>query len=144
MGENPGDVIEMETGKKIGEHKGLWFHTIGQRKGLGFGGGPWFVIKKDVENNILYVSHGYDPKNAYKKNFPLHDFHFLTREVPMQKVTFKIRHTPEYHPATIEHLEDGRWMIHSEEAIHGVAPGQFCVVYDENHHRCYGSGEITV
>ena len=144
LGENPGDVIEMETGKKIGEHKGLWFHTIGQRKGLGFGGGPWFVIKKDVEHNILYVSHGYDPQTAYKKDFPLHDFHFLTREVAMQKVTFKIRHTPEYHPATIERLEDGRWMIHSEEAIHGVAPGQFCVVYDEHHHRCYGSGEITV
>ncbi|MED9896595.1 MAG: tRNA 2-thiouridine(34) synthase MnmA [Prevotella sp.] len=144
LGEHPGDVIEMETGKKIGEHKGLWFHTIGQRKGLGFGGGPWFVIKKDVEHNILYVSHGYDPQTAYKKDFPLHDFHFLTREVPMQKVTFKIRHTPEYHPATIEKLEDGRWMIHSEGAIHGVAPGQFCVVYDENHHRCYGSGEITV
>ena len=144
LGEKPGDVIEMETGKRIGEHKGLWFHTIGQRKGLGFGGGPWFVIKKDVENNILYVSHGYDPQSAYKKDFPLHDFHFLTREVAMQKVTFKIRHTPEYHPATIEKLEDGRWMIHSEEAIHGVAPGQFCVVYDEHHHRCYGSGEITV
>ncbi len=131
LGEKPGDVIEMETGKRIGEHKGLWFHTIGQRKGLGFGGGPWFVIKKDVENNILYVSHGYDPQSAYKKDFPLHDFHFLTREVAMQKVTFKIRHTPEYHPATIEKLEDGRWMIHSEEAIHGVAPGQFCVVYDD-------------
>lgn len=144
LGEKPGDVIEMETGKRIGEHKGLWFHTIGQRKGLGFGGGPWFVIKKDVENNILYVSHGYDPQSAYKKDFPLHDFHFLTREVAMQKVTFKIRHTPEYHPATIEKLEDGRWTIHSEEAIHGVAPGQFCVVYDEHHHRCYGSGEITV
>lgn len=144
LGEKPGDVIEMETGKRIGEHKGLWFHTIGQRKGLGFGGGPWFVIKKDVENNILYVSHGYDPQSAYKKDFPLHDFHFLTREVAMQKVTFKIRHTPEYHPATIEKLEDGRWMILSEEAIHGVAPGQFCVVYDEHHHRCYGSGEITV
>lgn len=144
LGEKPGDVIEMETGKRIGEHKGLWFHTIGQRKGLGFGGGPWFVIKKDVVNNILYVSHGYDPQSAYKKDFPLHDFHFLTREVAMQKVTFKIRHTPEYHPATIEKLEDGRWMIHSEKAIHGVAPGQFCVVYDEHHHRCYGSGEITV
>ncbi len=144
LGENPGDVIEMETGKKIGEHKGLWFHTIGQRKGLGFGGGPWFVIKKDVGNNVLYVSHGYDPQTAYRKDFALHDFHFLTKEVPMQKVTFKIRHTPEYHPATIERQEDGRWIILSEEAIHGVAPGQFCVVYDENHHRCYGSGEITV
>lgn len=144
LGERPGDVIEMETGKRIGEHRGLWFHTIGQRKGLGFGGGPWFVIKKDVEHNILYVSHGYDPQTAYKKDFPIHDFHFLTCEMPMQRVTFKIRHTPDYHPATIERLDYGRLMIHSDDAIHGVAPGQFCVVYDENHHRCYGSGEITV
>ena len=144
LGDNPGDVVELETGKRIGEHKGLWFHTIGQRKGLGFGGGPWFVVKKDVERNILYVSHGYDPQTAYKKDFPLHDFHFLTREVDMHHVTFKIRHTPEYHPATIERMEDGRMMVHAGEAIHGVAPGQFCVVYDENHHRCYGSGEITV
>ena len=144
LGENPGDVVELETGKRIGEHKGLWFHTIGQRKGLGFGGGPWFVIKKDVANNILYVSHGYDPQTAYKKDFPVHDFHFLTCEVPMKRVTFKIRHTPEYHPATVERLDDGRLMIHSDEPIHGVAPGQFCVVYDECHHRCYGSGEITI
>lgn len=144
LGDNPGDVVELETGKRIGEHKGLWYHTIGQRKGLGFGGGPWFVVKKDVEHNILYVSHGYDPQTAYKKDFPLHDFHFLTREVDMHHVTFKIRHTPEYHPATIERMEDGRLMVHAGEAIHGVAPGQFCVVYDENHHRCYGSGEITV
>lgn len=144
LGENPGDVVELETGKRIGEHKGLWFHTIGQRKGLGFGGGPWFVIKKDVANNILYVSHGYDPQTAYKKDFPVHDFHFLTCEVPMKRVTFKIRHTPEYHPATVERLDDGRLMIHSDEPIHGVAPGQFCVIYDECHHRCYGSGEITI
>ena len=129
LGECPGDVIEMETGKRIGEHRGLWFHTIGQRKGLGFGGGPWVVIKKDVEHNILYVSHGYDPQTAYKKDFPVHDFHFLTCEVPMHSVTFKIRHTPDYHPATIERLDVGRLMIHSDDAIHGVAPGQFCVVY---------------
>ena len=144
LGDNPGDVIELETGKRIGEHRGLWYHTIGQRKGLGFGGGPWFVVKKDVPDNILYVSHGYDPQTAYKKDFPVHDFHFLTKEIEMNRVTFKIRHTPEYHPATIEHLGDGRLMVHAEEAIHGVAHGQFCVVYDEHHHRCYGSGEITV
>lgn len=78
LGENPGDVIEWETGKRIGGHRGLWFHTIGQRKGLGLGGGPWFVIKKDVEKNILYVSHGYDPETAYKQEFKIHDFHFLT------------------------------------------------------------------
>ena len=144
LGEHPGDVVELETGRRIGEHRGLWFHTIGQRKGLGFGGGPWFVVKKDVAANTLYVSHGYDPQTAYKKDFLVHDFHFLTCEVPMQRVTFKIRHTPGYLPATIERLGDGRLAVHADEPIHGVAPGQFCVVYDERHHRCYGSGEITV
>ena len=57
LGEQPGDVIELETGRCIGQHRGLWFHTIGQRKGMGFGGGPWFVVKKDVEKNILYVKY---------------------------------------------------------------------------------------
>ena len=77
LGEMPGDVIEFETGKRIGEHRGLWFHTIGQRKGMGFSGGPWFVVKKDVPRNILYVSHGYDPATAYKQSFPVHAFHRL-------------------------------------------------------------------
>ena len=152
LGEQPGDVIELETGKKIGQHKGLWFHTIGQRKGMGFGGGPWFVVKKDVHLNILYVSHGYDPQTAYKQDFPIHDFHALT--LPLEQcfgspltsgypITFKIRHTPEYIPGTLEPTADG-YLVHSSKPIHGVAPGQFCVVYDSNHHRCLGSGEITL
>ncbi|MGN0281905.1 MAG: tRNA 2-thiouridine(34) synthase MnmA [Prevotella sp.] len=144
LGEQPGDVIELETGKRIGEHRGLWFHTIGQRKGMGFGGGPWFVVKKDIETNTLYVSHGYDPDTAYKRDFPVNDFHFLTaRELP-EEVTFKIRHTPEYHRAKIEKTSGGQYTVHSLDRIHGVAPGQFCVVYDAEHHKCYGSGEITL
>ena len=55
LGEMPGDIVELETGKKLGRHKGFWFHTIGQRRGLGLGGGPWFVVKKDIPNNIVYV-----------------------------------------------------------------------------------------
>ena len=144
LGENPGDVIELETGRRIGEHRGLWFHTIGQRKGMGFSGGPWFVVKKDVAQNILYVSHGYDPETAYKQDFPVHDFHWLTTEAMQDTVTFKIRHTPDYHPATLEWKSPQAFIVHSKEKIHGVAPGQFCVIYDANHHRCLGSGEITI
>lgn len=145
LGEQPGDIVEQETGRVIGQHKGLWFHTIGQRKGLGLGGGPWFVIRKDVEQNILYVSHGYDPATAYKRDFAIHDFDFLTEGVMSvpDRITFKIRHTPEFHCATVETLPDGRMVVHSDDPIHGVAPGQFCVVYDQAHHRCYGSGEIA-
>ena len=74
LGEKEGDIIEMETGKRIGTHKGYWFHTIGQRKGLGLGGGPWFVIRKDIDENIIYVSHGYDTDKQYGTDFALHDF----------------------------------------------------------------------
>ena len=142
LGDLPGDVLELETNKLIGQHRGLWYHTIGQRHGLGFGGGPWFVVKKDVEHNILYVSKGYDPKTAYKDTFPIHDFHFLTEKVVMREVTFKIRHTPEFHPAWLEETAEGSYTVHAAHAIHGVAPGQFCVVYDKDHHLCYGSAEI--
>ena len=144
LGELPGDVVELETGKKIGQHKGHWFHTIGQRKGMGLGGGPWFVVKKDTEQNIIYVSHGYDPETAYKQDFPIRDFHSINGVLPPTDITLKIRHTPEYLPARLEAMDDGRYMVHAAAPIHGVAPGQFCVVYDAQHHRCYGSGEITI
>lgn len=144
LGEQPGVVLEIETNRLIGRHKGLWFHTIGQRHGLGFGGGPWFVVKKDVRENILFVSKGYDPASAYKRDFVVYDFHFLTEKIDLQRVTFKIRHTPEFHSAVIENTDDGRYIVHSDMDIHGVAPGQFCVIYDEQHHRCLGSGEIMV
>ena len=147
LGEKPGDVVDLESGKIIGQHKGLWFHTIGQRHGLGFGGGPWYAIKKVMANNILYVSKGYDPISAYKKDFKVNDFHFLTydpwHEGKTFDVTFKIRHTPEYHPARLERVGENTFVIHSSRLIQGVAPGQFCVVYDTNHHCCIGSGEIS-
>lgn len=154
LGENPGDVREIETGHKIGTHRGLWFYTIGQRKGLGFGGGPWFVVKKNLKRNILFVSQGYNPDKVYKNSFTLQDVHFITanpwasdaEEISsaVHSVTFKIRHTPEFLKGTISLTQDGVWHMKSNEPIHGVAPGQFCVIYDEQHHRCYGSGEISV
>ena len=144
LGENPGDVLELETGKKIGEHKGLWFHTIGQRHGLGFGGGPWNVVKKDMANNVLYVTKGYEPKKAWSKEFKFHDFHHLTPAELPTEVTFKIRHTPEFHHARLEKTAEGCYTVFSDYLIQGVAPGQFCVIYDKEHHRCFGSGEITV
>lgn len=144
LGEQEGEAIELDTGKVIGKHKGHWFHTIGQRKGLGFGGGPWFVVKKDVQRNIIYLSHGYDPASAYASEFFIHDVNWLTMPLESSSITFKIRHTPDINHATMTALGDGRYHIVSEKPIHGVAPGQFCVIYDEQHHRCYGSGEITL
>ena len=144
LGEEQGDIVELETGHLIGHHRGHWFHTIGQRKGLGLPGGPWFVVKKDAAHNVLYVSHGYDPAAAYCQHFPVHAFHSLNGVLPPASVTIKIRHTPQWHAATLEPLDDtGTYMVHADTPINGVTPGQFCVVYDAQHHRCYGSAEIS-
>ena len=144
LGEKEGDIIDIETGKVLGQHKGHWFHTIGQRKGLGLGGGPWNVVKKDVEQNILYVVKGYEPIKAHRMEFPIKDFHFLTAPTLPAEITFKVRHTPDYFIGTAENLGDGRYRMHADRWVQGVAPGQFCVVYDKESHRCLGSGEITV
>lgn len=148
LGEKEGRIVELETGKVIGRHKGFWFHTIGQRKGLGLSGGPWFVIKKDVDANIVYVSHGFDTATQYGYEFDMADFHFITedpwigQEGPLD-VTFKIRHTPEFLSARL--YRDGAfWHLESDTRIQGIAPGQFGTIYDAAHKLCLGSGEIAI
>jgi tRNA-specific 2-thiouridylase len=147
-GENPGEIVELETGKVWGEHKGLWFHTIGQRKGLGLSQGPWFVVKKDLERNILYISNGYDPIAQYTEKIMLADFQFINENhapdmsQPLN-ISFKIRHQPEFSKGTLA-VKDELLMIEPAEAISGVAPGQFGVIYDEEQNICLGSGVITL
>jgi len=160
-GEKTGDIVELETGKILGKHKGYWFHTIGQRKGLGLSQGPWFVVKKDIPANIVYVSNGYDPISQHKNEIFLEDFLFIN-EIPNrdysspQPVTFKIRHQPEFIAGEMmiwgqgsteawghSGMGAGRFVIKSEKSIAGVAPGQFGVVYDVEKNICLGSGVIA-
>lgn len=148
LGEREGAIIELETGKKVGTHRGYWFHTIGQRKGLGLSGGPWFVIKKDVEENIIYVSHGYGVETQFGSEFRINDFHFITENLWKDAgkeidITFKIRHTPEFTKGKLVQEEGGQFRILSSEKLQGIAPGQFGVIYDEEAGICVGSGEIT-
>lgn len=148
LGEQEGDIIELETGKKIGTHRGYWFHTIGQRKGLGLSGGPWFVIKKDVGENVIYVSRGYEVETQYGHEFRMPDFHFITDNPwggseQETEVTFKIRHTPEFIKGKLLREETG-YRIVSAEKLQGIAPGQFGVVYDADATYCIGSEEIYI
>ncbi len=149
LGEKPGPIIEIETGKKLGEHRGYWFHTIGQRKGLGLGGGPWFVVKKNVHDNVIYVSRGYDTEKQYGRVMHLADMHFITEdpwpELDEQgvEITFKNRHTPIFLPARLCKDANGIYRIDSAEDVQGIAPGQFAVIYDKEKRICYGSGEIV-
>ena len=160
LGEREGLIIERETGKVLGKHRGYWFHTIGQRKGLGLSGGPWFVVKKNIRRNILLVSQGYDPSDQYGDHVGMEQCDFisldpwaytslhrgletpLSHETPLE-ITFKVRHTPEFTRGLLSYHPERGYLIESKEPIQGIAPGQYAVLYDTEHRICFGSGMIT-
>lgn len=148
LGERPGPIIELETGRKLGEHRGYWFHTIGQRKGLGLSGGPWYVVRKNVDDNVIYVSNGYGTAKQYGRTLNLDEMHFISGN-PWEGVDgpvdimFKNRHTPNIMRGKFTRTGDRQWVIESEEDVQGIAPGQFAVIYDAQGQLCYGSGIIT-
>ncbi|MDE5660790.1 MAG: tRNA 2-thiouridine(34) synthase MnmA [Muribaculaceae bacterium] len=144
LGERPGAIVELETGRKLGEHRGIWFHTIGQRKGLGLSGGPWYVVRKYIDDNVLYVSRGYDTEKQYGREIILDEMHWITRNPGLTEISFKNRHMPEFIPGRLELLDDGRYRIESELKVQGIAPGQFAVIYDRDHTICHGSAVITL
>ena len=146
LGKKEGLIVELETGNIRGKHQGYWFHTIGQRKGLGLSGGPWFVIKKDINRNIIYVSKGYDTKHQYGDIINLKGFEFITKDIwgdfdDKKEITFKIRHTPEFTKGYITKTGD-MYTIQSNEPVQGIAAGQFGVIYDNDANLCLGSGMI--
>ncbi len=148
LGERPGPIVELESGRVLGQHHGYWFHTLGQRKGLNLSGGPWYVVKKDIPANIIYVSRGYDAEAQYGRRFLMHNFHFITEDPWLDigeegvDIRFKIRHTPEFTSGKLWRGNEG-YRVESSENLQGIAPGQFGVVYDSEARICIGSGEIS-
>lgn len=147
LGEHPGPIIELETGKKLGQHNGYWFHTIGQRKGLGLSGGPWYVVRKNVRDNVVYVSQGRNTSLQYGRTLHLQPMHWISgnpfeencKDVP---VTFKNRHMPQFLTGTLTHVSADEYVLKSETDVQGIAPGQFAVIYSQDSKLCYGSGTI--
>ncbi len=165
LGEKKGPVIEIETGKKIGEHHGIWFYTIGQRKGLGLSGGPWFVVKKNVRDNVIYVSNGANTSKQYGRLLPVEEMNWISYDpfdfenlnielaslAPAKtdehgeyiSISFKNRHTPEFIEAKMRSNPDGGFIVEAAKDVQGIAPGQFVIVYSEDRRFCLGSGMIT-
>jgi tRNA (5-methylaminomethyl-2-thiouridylate)-methyltransferase len=145
LGVKKGKIVDFETGKILGEHDGYWFHTIGQRRGLGLSGGPWFVVKKNVEENIIFVSNGYDPSTQYGNVVNLTGFQYISENIwgdfEQVEVKFKIRHTPEFTQGKLSRIGD-IYRLESNQRIQGIASGQFGVVYDNDARLCLGSGMI--
>ncbi len=139
-GEKEGAIIELETGARIGTHQGFWFYTIGQRQGIGLGGGPWYVVRKDPERNSIYVSRDYYSNDKDRTIFSVHGCNWF---VPQSKVTkkmqVKLRHGEQFHEAYVTPTELGA-QITLVNRDQGIAPGQFAVFYE--HGICLGGGII--
>ena len=150
LGTKQGPIIQIETGKKIGNHKGYWFYTIGQRKGLGLSGGPWYVVKKNVRDNAIYVSNGYDTRMQYGREIPVEEMHWITNDplsdenINAVSIAFKTRHSPEFYSGTIIRKTDGSYLVVSNEDVQGIAPGQFAIIYSQDKSLCLGSGMISL
>ncbi len=92
LGEKKGDFIEHETGEKLGEHEGFWYFTIGQRRGIKLPDGPWFVVGKEKEKNIVYISKKYYESDKKRDEFEVENLNWfdeklspvttLTKDVP--------------------------------------------------------------
>ena len=136
----PGDIIDINTGEKLGKHIGLMYYTIGQRRGLNIGGTKerCFVVKKDLENNILYVGIGDDCKLLYSNEAIIEDFNFLTDSKP-ESCTCKFRYRQPDINVKIEYLDNNYIKVKYKNAK-AVTPGQFCVLYDGD--ICLGGGII--
>lgn len=141
LGEQIGDIIDIDTNKKLGNHKGYWFHTIGQRQGLGLSGGPWYVVKKDLDNNIVYVSNGNTILEKHRNELIVADLNWIDK-VPTDSSNLKIklRHGPKVADCEIFHLADGKLSVKMKEYDQGIAQGQFAIFYDGEY--CLGGGVI--
>lgn len=141
----PGEIRTL-AGERVGEHEGLMYYTLGQRKGLGLGGmhgedGRWFVVKKDLEHNVLYVSHG-DESPLYSAACTAEDCNFIGFEPPAGEFecTAMFRYRQPEQRVRVK-FEDGRMHIEFAEKQRAVTEGQYAVLYDER--RCLGGGVIT-
>ena len=139
----PGDIVDIDTGTVLGPHQGVWLYTIGQRTGLGLSGGPWYVVKKDIPANKVYVSHG-DHMGAYSRDsYLVGKFNWIAEAPEETSFRVKIRHGPQKYDANViwdnpAPHETAR--IRLSESDQGIAPGQFTVFYSGE--RCLGCGTI--
>jgi tRNA-5-taurinomethyluridine 2-sulfurtransferase len=141
LGTQQGQMIEVETGKVMGSHDGFWFYTIGQRQGLGLGGGPWYVVAKDTEKNTVFISRNYYDETKQRSQFVVEKIHWLSELRPTQdNVSVKLRHGAQRYQCTLDYHKQGT-MITLSSRDQGIAPGQYAVFYDGD--VCVGSAKIV-
>jgi tRNA-specific 2-thiouridylase len=133
----PGDIIEKETGTKIGRHDGAIYYTIGQRHGLGLGGGlPYYVVGKDMAKNEVYVSRNLEADNLWTKEIPLTKVHWIN-DAPEDGAPLKIR--LRHQGALLDgHIEGSK--LYLNDSQRAVSSGQSAVMYQDS--VCLGGGIV--
>lgn len=139
VGENIGEIINTK-GDIIGQHRGLYFYTIGQRKGLGIGGGiPYFVKAKDLEQNQLIVSKGMDPLDLYQSEVLISELSWTSQcpNLP-QQLRAKIRYRSQDVECVVKALDAHTLKVEFIEPQRAITQGQFLVLYQGD--ELIGSG----
>src|ERR1039457_1858434 len=140
LGEIKGDILEFETGEKMGIHNVYYYYTIGQRSGIGLSGGPWYVVKKEIEKNIIYVSRENIAKRA-KDNFLVGNFNWIAGSAPERNpIQIKIRHGASFFNCDLIYFDGNKAEVKLDRPDQGIAPGQFAVFYQKE--ICLGAGII--
>lgn len=140
----PGEIVT-EDGKIVGRHEGIMYYTLGQRRGLGIGGGGtgerWFVVEKDVKNNRLIVAQGADSERLYTKQTSANELTWISGAAPGASfdAQVRLRHRQPLQRAHVE-IDGDRALISFDEKQRAVTPGQSAVLYWDR--ICLGGGII--
>ncbi|MBK1726398.1 tRNA 2-thiouridine(34) synthase MnmA [Halorhodospira neutriphila] len=143
---SPGPILT-EEGRELGRHQGLAFYTLGQRRGLGIGGGhgaagPWYVAAKDHERNALIVVPGHDHPSLLSACAATGAFHWLAPPPPEgARLHAQVRYRQRPQPGRLEHRSGGGVAFRFDTPQRATTPGQYLVLYDGAH--CLGGGAIA-
>ncbi len=142
-----GKILDLQ-GNEVGQHDGLMYYTLGQRKGLNIGGKKggngerWFVIKKELENNVLYVSQG-EGEELFSDGLYASGMNWIPEKPSQTKFECfaKFRYRQPDQKVTVTITADKEIKVDFAERQRAITPGQFVVLYDENG-LCLGGGTI--
>ncbi len=142
--EKKGKIIDVDKNKTVGEHNGIWFYTIGQRHGINIGGTkePYYVLKKDLEKNIIYVAEGKNNKELWKSKVVLNDIHLIDKEYKIinKDLTGIIRYRSKETKCNLK-IDGEKYIFSFEKPQWAPATGQSLVLFEKD--ECIGGGIIT-